>query len=442
MKKIFFLIFLLPTVLINAQDSKPYQLMVNGVKVIVVPSGNEIVQVDLVIKGGVQNYPLEKAGIEKLAMIALTECGTLKNDKNSFKNQLDEVDARIYGSSGRDASHFQLNCIRSDFETVWPLYAEALTMPKFDAKEFERIREEAINNLRAQESNPDAALQKMAMETAFKGMDYSKPVSGTIDNLKKLTAPMTKAYFQSILTRSRIFIVVVGDLQKDEIVKRMTALIYRIPQGKPFVLKRSTYVPKENSFVAKKKDVATNYIMGISAAPATNSKDYFAGTLASGLFYDKAFLEVRTNNGLSYAPAAYISSGLTPYSVMYVTTKEPDKYIAVARNLVDKIKKDGFPADDVKNMKNTYATYQYYNNETNGSLCSMVATSELQMGDWHRAFSLKEDLQKVTPEDVNSVFRRYIGSFTWVYQGDPKQVTSTLYTQPQTPAIPKEKKAF
>jgi zinc protease len=47
------------------------------------------------------------------------------------------------------------------------LRAEALTMPKFDAKEFTRIQQEVLTQLREQESNPDFALQKMAMETVF-----------------------------------------------------------------------------------------------------------------------------------------------------------------------------------------------------------------------------------------------------------------------------------
>lgn len=442
MKNIFFCFCLLMVVAANAQDKKPYEITVNGVKVIVVPSGNELVQMDLVIKGGVQNYTADKAGIERLAITALTECGTLKDDKNSFKNKLDEVDARIGGYADKDASHFQLNCIKSDFEKVWPLYVDALTAPKFDAKEFARIKEEAINSLRQAESDPDVSLQRMAMQTAFKGMDYAKFASGTIDNIQKLTLQQTKDYYKSLLTRSRIFVVVVSDLSKEELQKKIAALTAKIPQGKPFVLKRASYVPKANSFVAKPKENATNYIMGVSSAPQANSKDFYPATLASGLFYDKMFLEVRTNNGLSYAPSAYITSGLTPYSVMYVTTTNPDKYIAVARNLVDKIKKEGFAADEVQNWKNTYATYQYYDNETNESLCNLVSNTELTQGDWHKAFTLKEDLQPVTPDDVNRIFNKYIGNFTWVYQGNTKQVTPALFIQKQTPAIPKDKKAF
>ena len=441
MKKIFFSLFLFATVA-NAQDSKPYDMMINGVKVIVVPSGNDIVQIDMVVKGGVQNYTTAQAGIEKLALKALAECGTTKRSKNDFKNALDEVDAKMYTSSGKDASHIQLNCIKGDFEVAWPLFVEAVTMPKFDAKEFERIKAEALNQLREEESNPDAALQKMAMQTAFKGLDYAKSPNGNAASISKITAASAKAYLANTMTRSHIFVVVVGDIRKEDLQKKMTALIGKIPQGKPFALKRTTYTPQANSFVGEKKDVATNYIMGFSSAPQADSKDYYPAMLASDMFYNKAFLEVRTNNGLSYAPSAWISAGLTPYSAMYVTTKEPDKYIAVARNMVDKLKKEGFPADDVQNTKNTFTTYQYYQNESNGSLASMVSNVELLQGDWRKAFTLKEDLKPITPADINRVFNKYIGSFTWVYQGDPTKVNQKLYTQKETPPVLEKKQAF
>ena len=94
-----------------AQLGEPFELKINGVKVIVQPSGNEIVEVLTVIKGGVQNYPAAKAGIENLAMTALTECGTLKDDKNSFKNKLDKVSAEVGGLTGMDYASIRMNCI-------------------------------------------------------------------------------------------------------------------------------------------------------------------------------------------------------------------------------------------------------------------------------------------------------------------------------------------
>src|SRR3569833_14434 len=81
---------------VKAQQAKPYEMTVNGVKVIVQPSGNDIVEIQTAIKGGVRNYAADKTGIESLALNSLAECGTMKHDKNSFKNQLDKVGADIY----------------------------------------------------------------------------------------------------------------------------------------------------------------------------------------------------------------------------------------------------------------------------------------------------------------------------------------------------------
>ena len=152
---------------IHAQTDKAYEMNINDVKVIVQPSGNEIVVVQTIIKGGVQNYPADKAGIESLAMTGLTECGTTNDDKNSFKNKLDKISAQVYGNTRMDFAGFSLNCIKGDFETAWPLYTDAMINPRFDAKEFARIKQDAINNIRAGESNPDNAVNKMARQTAF-----------------------------------------------------------------------------------------------------------------------------------------------------------------------------------------------------------------------------------------------------------------------------------
>jgi predicted Zn-dependent peptidase len=144
----------------NAQKKTAYEMNIEGVKVIVQPSANDIVVIQTIFKGGVQNYPENKAGIEKMGFQSLTECGTVNDDKNNYKNKLYKVSAQVYVNSGMDKSSLTMNCIRSDFETVWPLYADALSGPRFDEKEFDRIRQDAINEIKANESQPDYAIDK------------------------------------------------------------------------------------------------------------------------------------------------------------------------------------------------------------------------------------------------------------------------------------------
>lgn len=412
----------------SAQAQKPaYETMVDGVKVIVQPSGNEIVEVQTILKGGVQNYPADKSGIESLAFSALTECGTKSMDKNSFKDKLDKVSAQVYGYTTKDYAVFRMNCIKGDFNIVWPLYTEALTQPRFDEKEFARVKQDAINNLKAQNSRPDAAINKYAEQVAFAGRDYAKDPSGTEASLQSFTAAATKAYYQSILTRSRMVVVVVGDLDKAEIESKVKAMLDGIKPGAPFTLKKSSFRIYKNTFTSTPKELATNYVEGITSGPQPGTPDFNAFQVAMRIFYDRHFLDVRTNNGLSYAPGAYFSGGATSSARFVVSTTQPDAYIKVFDQLVERIKTGGFTEAEVKDMKITYLTNFYYKQETNSAQAASIAANEVLHDNWKRSLTMVDDVKKLTTDDVNNAFRKYIGNVSWVYQGDTKKVNPILF---------------
>ncbi len=410
-------------VLSTFAQQQPYEMMVEGVKVIVQPTTNEIVEVQTIIKGGVQNYPASKMGIEALAMTALSECGTLKNDKNSWKNKLEKVSAQVSGNTSKDYAVFRMNCIKGDFNTVWPLYTEALTQPKFDEKEFARIKQDAINFIKSMESQPDAAIDKYADKVAFAGLDYAKDPDGSVAIIEKLTPAETKTYYNSILTKSRLLVVVVGNMEKPALQGYIKTLLASVKPGQAFTLKKTAYAPAKNTFSAAPKELATNYILGITSGPKAGSEDYNAFNVAMRIFSDKHFLEVRTNNGLSYAPGAWFSNGTTSVAKFSVSTTQPDKYIAVFDQLVNKVKTKGFAEDEVKNMKVEYLTGFYYKQETNSAQASSIASNEVLHNNWKRSLTLADDVKSLTVDEVNKAFNKYVVNTTWVYQGDPKKVT-------------------
>jgi predicted Zn-dependent peptidase len=445
MKKIFQLMLIaigiLPTVTYS-QMGEAYEMNVAGVKVIVQPSGNEIVEVLTVVKGGVQNYAATKAGIEALALTGLTECGTLKDDKNSFKNKLDKLSAQMGGSTGMDYASFRMNCIKSDFDAVWNLYVDAMTIPKFDGKEFARIKQDAITGIKAEESNPDEAIVRMARGLAFAGRNYAKEPGGTVETVSKLTADEAKAYYKTIFNRNRMVIVVVGDLDKKMLEEKMTAFLKLVPVGAPFQLKKESYIPANNTLKPKEKELATNYIQGITGAPQPGTPDYNAFVLAMRIFGTRHFVEVRSKNGLSYAPGAWFSGGLTPYANIFVTTTEPNRYAMVARQLIEKMKKEGFSEEELKNQKTGYITNVYYRQETNSAQASSLAQNEVIHSNWRRTNTIKDDMKNVTVNDLNRVFNKYFTNITWAYQGDPKKVDTKLFTQKETPKENKDVKTF
>ncbi len=414
----------------NSDAQQPYETVVDGVKVIVHPAGgNNIVEIQTIIKGGVYNYPVDKCGIEELAMVALSECGTLKQDRNEFKNQLDKVSATLFGLSGKDYAVIKMNCVKSDFGVVWPLYVEAITIPKFDPQDFDRIKQEAINNLKSDEGQPDRAIDKLANKIAFAGRDYVKDPDGTVESIEKFTAEETKIYYQSVLTKSRMVMVIVADLDRDVIEKEVHTLLANIKQGVPYELKKTLFRADKNLFLSEQKDLSTNYIEGITSAPAPESSDFNAFNIALRIFSDRHFLEVRTNNALSYSPNVWLNNGTMAVAKFSVLTTQPNKYIEVFNQLVEKTKKDGFTDIEVKNMKTGYLTGFYSRNETNSTLAASLVSSEVLFNNWHRALDLADDVNKLTTKEISDAFRKYIGHIVWVYQGDTQKVNAESYTK-------------
>ncbi len=156
--------------------------------------------------------------------------------------------------------------------------------------------------------------------------------------------------------------------------------------------------------------------------------EYNAFVLAMRIFYDRNFLEIRTNNGLSYAPYSYFDGGVSPTGNIGVSTTNPNKYLSVTQALLSKIKKEGFTPEELKNMKSSYLTRFYSNQETNSAQAASLASNEVIHNNWRRFLTLNDDLKKVTVSDVNNVFKKYINNLTWVYQGNPEQADATLFT--------------
>ncbi|RYE25132.1 MAG: insulinase family protein, partial [Sphingobacteriaceae bacterium] len=230
-----------------------------------------------------------------------------------------------------------------------------------------------------------------------------------------------------VLTRGRMVIVVVADLDKADIENKVKNMLDGIKPGTPFTLKKSSFRIYKNTFTSTPKELATNYVEGITGAPQPGTPDFNAFSLAMRIFYNRHFLDVRTNNGLSYAPISYFDGGVSPSARIVVSTTQPDAYIKVFDQLVDKIKTGGFTDAEVKDMKTTYLTSFYYKQETNSAQASSLAANEVLHDNWKRSLTLADDVKKINTEDVNNVFKKYVGNISWVYQGDTKKVSPIMY---------------
>ncbi len=413
-----------------AQTSKlvAEEIMVDGVKLIFKPSLNKIVSVRMFIRGGVGNYPKAQEGIEALALNIATTGGTQSYTKEKYFEELEKVGATIAGATSFDAGDISLNCVNTTFNKVWPLYADAILNPSFTQEEFDKTKEQSISGIKAEQSDPDAYIQQMIMLDAFANLDYSKRSAGTEESMEKLSLAETKAYLKSVINKQQVFFVVVGNVDKADLIEKVKNIVKSLPAGKYISSTSNLLNISQSSVNIEERTIATNYIFGVMNAPMGTSEEGYAMRLAYAIFSNRLFDEIRTKRGLSYAPFALYRSGKSPWAGMGASSVDPNQSVQVIIDEVKKIKTVGFTDKEVTDEKSGFVTSYFMQQETNSGQTQSLGRSEIY-GSWKSSVTIIDQINSVKPKLVNDTFKKYANGIRWSYLGDKSKLDSKIMLQ-------------
>lgn len=399
-------------------QEKAIKFTVDGMDVIMKPTSKDIINVSVFYRGGVAAYPKTEAGIGNLALAGASECGTKNYTKDEFKDKEDKYGISIGGSETYDYGSISLDCIKKYLDEGWNLLEAAVMSPVYDAKEFDLLTQKVISGIKSNEADPDEKISEMSVENTFKGTAYATNPAGDTASVSNLNAEAVKNYYYNqLLNKGRIFVVVVGNLSKDEVTSRIRKSFSKIPSGKFTSPSYKTPVLSKNTLNVEPRKLATNYIIGIFNAPKYTSGEFVANRLAMATFSDNLFKEIRTNRNLSYAPYAYNPSYQMPYNLMYVSTTNPQAAAEVMVDEIKRLKTQGFSQKEFTNSRNLFITINYMKEQSAGAIASALGVAEV-MGDWKMADEFVEKAQKTTPAEMTAVFKKYVDGISWNYLGD------------------------
>jgi predicted Zn-dependent peptidase len=426
MKKIILLIFSgLGLSAAFTQKSVATSFMVDGIKVLYKPTSKEIISVSVYFRGGVTNYSKEKAGIERLAVLGASECGTQKYSPNQFKDRSDLYGIVLGGSAGLDNARIGLNCIAKYFEEGWELFTEAVLHPVYNDNAFEKMKQKLISASRNVESNPDGRLRSLAMQTAFSGTPYATDPNGSDSSLSPISGQEVKEYYLNSLAKSRIFIVVVGNISQETITARIHEAFASIPATPYQAGVVDPPLFDRNSVNIEDRSMSTNYIMGIMNAPSYTSPDYFPFQLAITELHGMLFSEIRLKRSLSYAPDATLYSARFPYATVYVSTTNPKEAVQVITDVINGMKKSSVARKSLTEIKALYITAFFQKEESTDAMAESLGRSEI-LGDWSMSEHMPDIISRTTRSEMAKAFSKYIKGIRWTYLGDRKKADEAM----------------
>jgi zinc protease len=420
MKKIFAIILLFGSIATANAQLQPNTTMsfyVDGIKVILRPTVKDVVNIRVFFRGGVNNYPLKQAGIEKFTLEALVQCGTRNYLNNRFKDTADYYGIDIGSAAAYDYGDIDVDCISKYFDKAWDLLADAMMRPTFEAGEVELLRKKLIATVKQGESEPEVHNADLLIKNAFGGTVYETDPDGTEESLSALTPTDLEQYYQSIFNKGQMFIVVAGNISKAQLAAKIHASFTAVP-AKNYVKPALTEPQWEDGKVqAESRELPLNYISAIMNAPQVNTDDFVAYRMGMSILSSFLFNDLRVRMHLSYNPGADVEMRQMPYAYMFVSTDDPQKAVREMKKELLYLKYNTITEETLKRLVNAFITTYYLHQESTAAITGTLGTAEV-LDSWTSAEQLPDKLNGITTKQINDVVNQYVKGLRWSYLGN------------------------
>jgi zinc protease len=282
----------------------------NGAVLIVLPDAGELVAVQALGLGGAL-FEAEKTAGTGSAWERMVTAGAGDLDATAFGEAVDDIAGTIDAFSGRSTFG-----ISGSFPATWlhdglDLFGSALTEPRFDDDEWERILEEMREDVRTRSDRPDELLDELSWASAFPDHPWRLPVGGTAASLAAIHPKRLKQWHRQSVTADNLVLVVAGGVDPGDVIDALTPWMAALPASKPAAARPSPgpmQVGSVRGRAGKEQVHVGLYARGVTHRDADRSALRVAAAALDGQG-GRLFLRLREERGLAYGVWAQSLSG-------------------------------------------------------------------------------------------------------------------------------------
>lgn len=402
---------------------------VSGVQVILRQStANNVVAANLYLLGGTSQITATNAGIEPL-LLEVSDRGTKTYPRAVLRRKMSALGSEIVTSATDDWTMFGIRATTEVLDSTWAIFASRLMEPTLAPADVSLIRTQFLSGIRQRRDDPDQLAEFLADSIAFSGHPYGTPVTGTEQSISSIDAAALKAYHNSQIVKSRLLLVVVGNVDRAHVERLVRGSLARLPAGNYKWTSPARLPERPAAVVVESRPLPTNYILGYYSGPLANTDDYQALRIATSVLTGRLFAEIRTRQNLTYDVHAPFVDRAASAGGLYVSTASPDTTLKLMRAAVTELQEGLLDREGLKRLEQQFLTEYFLDNETNGAQADFLARSQLYRGDYREADKFVDQLRNVTPEAVRRVAQKYMKGIRFAYVGDPTKLRRELISR-------------
>ncbi len=393
-----------------------------------------ILSLQFAFKGGAVQDPEGKPGVATFVAGMLDE-GAGNLDSEAFQNRLEDLAAKMNITASYDniAGSFQL--LTQNRAESLKLLRLALTAPRFEPQDVERIREQLIASLRVEEKDPDKVASLEWHKLAFGSHPYARPANGTLESVPAIMPEDLRNYVKRIFARDNLKVAAVGDIDAQALSAALDDVFGELPaksDQKPLedftwqnkLKQRIVSMPNPQSVVQfgfqglkrKDPDFIPGYIL-----------NYVVG---GGGFSSKLMQEVREKRGLAYSVYTYLYP-LDHVGIFAGGVATENKSVGQSLELIkaelERASKDGLTEAELRTAKDYLIGSFALRFDTSSKIAAQLLAIQLDDLGMDYIDRRNGEIEAVTADDIKRVAKRLMEPKNLIVTvvGEPEGVTET-----------------
>ncbi|HZN55632.1 MAG TPA: pitrilysin family protein [Candidatus Polarisedimenticolaceae bacterium] len=418
-------------------------------RTVILPSGGTpFISFRLMFETGSADDPPGREGLAALTAGLLAEGGTRALTYEQLLDALYPMAAGIGVQVDREATVVYGTVHRDHLDAYYDLLRQVVLEPRFDAKDFLRIRDDQRNaivaGLRAAD---DEALGKEALASMlYPGQPYGRPAEGTVAGIDAIGGADPASFHRERYARDRMIVGLAGAVP-DPFVRRVLDDLAALPEsGAP----RGTGPRPDagdglTALVVTKPARACAISLGHDL-PVTRAADDFYPLFVAGSYFGEhrtfngvLMTKMRSDRGLNYGDYAYVESFVQDGSSTFPLPNVPRRRqaftiwirpvapenahfaIRLAVREMRRLVRDGLPAQAFEETKEFLASYSRLWVQTPSRRLGYAMD-----GAFYGRLGLVEELAArlpgMTRDEVNAAVRRHL---------DPERLRIAIVAGPE-----------
>lgn len=288
----------------------------NGLKVI----GSETkdlkkVYLYLVMEGGHLLEADKKINSGTAALTAsLMNEGTASMTSEEYSAALEMLGSNISFGSGNTSTSVYVESFKENLDATLAILKEVLSQPRFDEKDFRRIKKQTLESIKNRKSSPSYLAYSTYNKQIYGKSILAESSSGDFKSVNKISVADCKAYYEAFYSPNVASLSILGPVNQNEILGKLDFL--KSWENKNVVIPTipAPEKPEETTIILVDKPYAAQSLIvaGYPSLKYDYNGDYFKSGVMNftlgGAFSSRINLNLREDKGYTYGARSNFSA--------------------------------------------------------------------------------------------------------------------------------------